>query len=280
MSRLHDLFGVEKPVIAMAHVPALPGSPRYERGSGLRRHVGRVAADVEHLLAGGVDGVMFCNEDDRPYSLELQPETLAAMAAIVAELRPTSVPFGVDILWNPMAAIALAKATGASFMREVITGAYEERHGRLGARCRGLRALPHRHRRRRRAGDGQHHAGVRFAARLADDCRARTVGRRVDADRRAVSSLDRWPGPSRTGTPSRRPRPRSARTLPVLMNTGAKIENIASVPGGGRWRRRRLRPEGRRADLEPGRSRSGDRLHGRGPPGAWRPRPAPRRARG
>ena len=71
----------------MAHVPALPGSPRYERGYGLRRHVEQVGADLEHLLAAGVDGVMFCNEDDRPYSLELQPETLAAMAALVAELR-------------------------------------------------------------------------------------------------------------------------------------------------------------------------------------------------
>ena len=51
------------------------------------------------------------------------------MAAVVRELRPTDRPFGVDILWDPMAAMALARATGASFMREVVTGAYESDMG-------------------------------------------------------------------------------------------------------------------------------------------------------
>ena len=33
-------------------------------------------------------------------------------------------PFGVDILWGPIAAISVAKATKASFIREIVTGAY------------------------------------------------------------------------------------------------------------------------------------------------------------
>lgn len=120
-----DLFSVPKPVIAMAHVPALPGTPRFRRGASVDELVERVRADLDHLLAAGVDAVMFCNEDDRPYRLHVGPEIPTTMAAIVAELKPRDRPFGVDVLWDPIAAMALARATGASFMREVVTGAYE-----------------------------------------------------------------------------------------------------------------------------------------------------------
>ena len=124
-----DLLAADKPVIAMAHVPALPGTPRHARGRPVDSLVESVRADLDHLLAGGVDAVLFCNEDDRPYRLTAAPETVATMARIVAELRPTDRPFGVDVLWDPMAAMAIAKATGASFIREVITGVYESDMG-------------------------------------------------------------------------------------------------------------------------------------------------------
>ena len=123
------LFDVAKPVIAMVHFPALPGSPRHERGMSLDELVERVGTDLHHLLAGGVDSVMFCNEDDRPYSLDVQLETVATMATVIGELRPRDRPFGVDVLWNPTSAMALAKATGAAFMREVVTGVYESDMG-------------------------------------------------------------------------------------------------------------------------------------------------------
>jgi uncharacterized protein len=124
-----QLFPVAKPVIAMVHFPALPGSPRHRRGTSLDELVERVGTDLRHLVSGGVDSVMFCNEDDRPYSLEVQLETVATMAAVIGQLRPRDQPFGVDVLWNPKSAVALAKATGASFMREVVTGVYESDMG-------------------------------------------------------------------------------------------------------------------------------------------------------
>ena len=124
-----DLFPVTKPVIAMAHFPALPGTPRFVRGTTVDELVERVRTDLGHLLAAGVDGVMFCNEDDRPYRLRVGAEIPATMAAIVAELKPRDQPFGVDILWDPQATMALARATGAAFMREVVTGVYESDMG-------------------------------------------------------------------------------------------------------------------------------------------------------
>jgi membrane complex biogenesis BtpA family protein len=124
-----DLFKVDKPVIAMAHLPALPGTPRYDREGGVDRIVEWVARDVAHLTAGGVDAIMYCNEDDRPYVFEAGTEQIAAMARVIAETRPAGIPFGVDFLWDPQAAMAVAHATGARFIREVLTGVYESDMG-------------------------------------------------------------------------------------------------------------------------------------------------------
>ncbi|MCC7359295.1 MAG: BtpA/SgcQ family protein [Anaerolineales bacterium] len=126
---LKDLFGVDKPVVAMAHVPALPGTPRYNGAAGVRGIVERMRADIEHLVAGGVNAIMFCNEDDRPYVFEAGLEQVAALARVVADLAPSTIPFGVDFLWDPMAAMAIAHATGATFIREVLTGVYESDMG-------------------------------------------------------------------------------------------------------------------------------------------------------
>lgn len=124
------LFGTAKPVIGMAHLLPLPGSPLYDRKAGVDGIVEAVARDVEALQAGGVDAVMFGNEGDRPYVLKAPPEALAAMAAIVARVSPmVKVPFGVDFLWDPVATVALAVATGAGFAREVFTGVYDSDMG-------------------------------------------------------------------------------------------------------------------------------------------------------
>jgi uncharacterized protein len=125
MSWLTELFGTAKPVIAMAHLGPLPGAPGFDRAGGMAKLIDEVMRDLEALQAGGVDAVMFGNEGDRPYLLEATPESLAAMAAVVAAVRPMlRVPFGVNYLWDPVASVALAVATGASFAREIFTGAY------------------------------------------------------------------------------------------------------------------------------------------------------------
>src|SRR5581483_7323513 len=91
--------------------------------------VDAVEADLATLLAAEFDAVMFCNEGDRPYALTAGPEGVAAMTRVVAELAPRDRPFGVDFLWDARAALAIAVATGASFIREVATGAYESDMG-------------------------------------------------------------------------------------------------------------------------------------------------------
>ena len=123
---LRDLLGVSKPIIAMLHLPALPGRPRHDRGAGLQPIIDAVARDLSALQDAGVDGLLFCNEADLPYQLGVAPEAVAAMAAVIGAIRgEISRPFGVNLVWDPVASIAVARATGASFVREVFTGVYE-----------------------------------------------------------------------------------------------------------------------------------------------------------
>src|SRR2546423_2963294 len=122
-SLLETLFGRSKPVIAMMHLPPLPGRPLYDSKGGMASMVDALRRDLDILQDGGVDGLLFCNEGDRPYSLHIDRAPIAAMAAVIGELRPhIRLPYGVDMLWDPMAALALAQAVRASFVREGFTG--------------------------------------------------------------------------------------------------------------------------------------------------------------
>jgi membrane complex biogenesis BtpA family protein len=114
-----------KTVVAMAHIGALPGSPLYDADGGMERLIDGVRADIEKLQAGGVDAIMFGNENDRPYELAAAAEAVAAMTAVVTAVKPMlTVPFGVNYLWDAYATVAIAAATGASFAREIFTGLF------------------------------------------------------------------------------------------------------------------------------------------------------------
>lgn len=136
MSWLKEVFGHEKAIIGMVHFPALPGTPLYDDGESLKPIMERVSHDVEVLQAGGIDGMMFCNENDRPYVMKVDPVVVAVMSRTIGELLPRiEVPFGVDVLWDPMAAIAIAKATGGQWVREVFTGTYDSDMGLWDTHC-------------------------------------------------------------------------------------------------------------------------------------------------
>jgi membrane complex biogenesis BtpA family protein len=86
--------------------------------------------DLLSLQNGGVDGVIFSNEFSLPYLTKVPIVTVATMARIIGELIPhIKVPFGVDVLWDPIATIDLAVATGAKFVREVFSGVYASDFG-------------------------------------------------------------------------------------------------------------------------------------------------------
>ena len=130
MTVIDELFGKSKAIIAMAHFPPMPGQPLHDSAGGIQALLDAVGRDVGVLARSGVDAVMFCNEGDRPYRTTVGPEVPAIMAAVITELkRDLPIPFGVDILWDPKAAIGLARAVGARFVREVFTGVYASDFG-------------------------------------------------------------------------------------------------------------------------------------------------------
>jgi len=116
------VFGKTKPIIGMVHIGALPGTPLFDPSLDL---VAAASADLVALQNAGFDAVMFGNENDRPYEFNVDTASTATMAAIIGQLKKDiTVPFGVNVLWDPMSSVALAAATGASFVREIFTGSY------------------------------------------------------------------------------------------------------------------------------------------------------------
>lgn len=130
MEWIKDTFGTHKPIIAMCHFRALPGDPYFESEGGMERVVELARQDLNGLQDGGVDAVMFSNEFSLPYLTKVRPETVASMARIIGELKSDiKLPYGVNVLWDPIASIDLAVATGAKFIREIMTGVYASDFG-------------------------------------------------------------------------------------------------------------------------------------------------------
>ncbi|SNX54667.1 BtpA/SgcQ family protein [Thermoanaerobacterium sp. RBIITD] len=136
MNWVKELFGTNKPIIAMCHLRPLPGDPGYDKHGGMQKIVDEARKDLIALQDGGVDAVMFSNEFSMPYLTKVHTVTVACMARIIGELyKDITVPFGVNVLWDPIKSLDLAAATGAKFIREVFTGVYASDFGLWNTNC-------------------------------------------------------------------------------------------------------------------------------------------------
>lgn len=127
---IKELYGTEKPIIAMCHMLPMPGDPYYDEKGGMEKVIEAARSDLRHLQEGGVDAVLFSNEFSLPYLTKVETHTTAAMARVIGELMSDiKIPFGVNVLWDPLASVDLAAATGAGFIREIISGVYASDFG-------------------------------------------------------------------------------------------------------------------------------------------------------
>lgn len=217
-----------KTVIGMAHLPALPGAPGYDADGGIERLIERTAADVAALQEGGIDAIMFGNEDDRPYVLAAPPEGLATMAAVIAAVKPAlTVPFGVNYLWDAVASVALGVATGARFVREIFVGVYAADMGLW--QPNGAEAL------RLRAGAGREDMTLLFNinAEFATALDTRPIAVRAQsAVMSAKAEVICVSGPM-TGQPAAQSDLAAVKQalpeVPVLANTGVTAETVEEV---------------------------------------------------
>ncbi len=225
MSWTDDLFGTVKPIIAMCHLRALPGDPQYDRARGIEWVVEQARSDLDALQSGGVDAVMFSNEWSVPYLTTVETITVASMARIIGELGPSiRVPFGVNVLWDPMASIDLAVATGARFVREIFTGAYASDFGIWNTACGEV--VRHQH-----AVGGQ---GIRLIFNIVPEAAAYLAGREPEdiarstvfntqPDALCVSGITA--GAQTSIETLRRVKGAVPETV-VLANTGVRLENV------------------------------------------------------
>jgi len=227
-SPLDELFpDVDKPVIGMVHFPPLPGTPLYDEQGGLKAILDRIEHDIAALVSGGVDGLLFCNEGDRPYQLKVGPEAVAVMTRGITQFVPPGKTFGVDVLWDPYAAIAVAMATGASFVREVFTGTFESDMGLWAPDAADIR----RYHRRISA---QH---IKLFYNTTPEF-ASPIGKRAPADMAVsavVSSLADTilvSGPAAGSNPAldvvSQVRAAVPKHVPVLVNTGVNENNVTA----------------------------------------------------
>ncbi len=223
---LDAIFGKKKPIIAMAHFLPLPGTPLYDPNLGVKGIVDSMREDVKKLLDNGVDGILFCNEGDRPYALKADFEAVAVMSHVITELAPRDHPFGVDFLWDPKAPLAVALATGASFVREVFTGVYESDMGLWQPDAAAM--LRYRH----NIGADQVKVFYNVTPEFASSLGTRSIAERAWSA--VVSSLADAilvSGPMAGSEPNfdwlKQASESVKGKVPVLLNTGAKKENIA-----------------------------------------------------
>ena len=122
---MKELFGVDKPIIAMLHLDPLPGDPRFHYGDRMEQVVDHARADLRALQDGGVDGILISNEFSLPYERNMRFVTPAAMARVIGELKSEiRLPYGVDCISDGMATIELAAAVDAQFVRGTFSGVY------------------------------------------------------------------------------------------------------------------------------------------------------------
>lgn len=112
------LLGSIKPIVAMIHVDALPGTPAC--AGTLARAIERAVREAQLFERHGADALLIENMHDVPYlNGAVGPEITAAMTAIGAAVRAASgLPIGVQILAAAnREALAVALAIDAAFVR-------------------------------------------------------------------------------------------------------------------------------------------------------------------
>ena len=121
---LEKLFNVNKPVIGMVHLHAMPTDPKYDVNKGLEEVITAAEKDIVALQEGGIDGLLFCNEFSIPYTKNVKPITVACYASIVGQLKKIiKVPFGITCASSAKCTYDIAVATKADFVRTHIHGA-------------------------------------------------------------------------------------------------------------------------------------------------------------
>lgn len=111
-------FVLNKSIIGMIHVDALPGTPKY--AGNMAAIVAKAKQEAQIFAEHGIDAIAIENMHDTPYvNKKVGPEITAAMAVVANEVRHAcKLPCGIQILASANCdALAVALAADLSFVR-------------------------------------------------------------------------------------------------------------------------------------------------------------------
>lgn len=229
---LAETFGSTTPLIGMVHLPPLPGAPRFD---GDRKQLRSEAlTDALALVEADFDALLVENYGDAPYYPDDVPKhVVAELTATVRELGiAMDRPFGVNVLRNdPRAAVAVAAATGGSFVRvNVHTGARATDQGNIEGRAHETLRLRDRL-----------DADVAILADVAVKHSAGLDGRPLDVVARETVDRGQADGLVVSGAETGRPpaderlqtvldgRDDATRDVPVFVGSGLTAENASEL---------------------------------------------------
>ena len=207
----------------MLHLQPLAGSVGYER-KGTKPIIDAALRDLYALESGGVDALFVENLGDAPYAKTAPVETVAMMATIVHTLiERAHIPIGVNVLRNDgLAAMAIAAATGASFVRvNVFCGVAFTDQGTIEGQARNLHWL------QRDLGTETlilADVHVKHAAHLTTLEEAALDASRNMPHALIVSGI----GTGRRTAPEDLQSVKGIASLPVLVGSGVRIDNVAT----------------------------------------------------
>lgn len=226
-----DGLTLDRTLIGMVHVGALPGTPRHE--APIEHLAAQASIEARVLLDAGFDAVLIENMHDRPYvhGDRLGPEIVAGMTRVGVEVASTSdSPLGVQILsGGNRQALAVALAIGAAFIRcENFVYAHVADEGLLAEAEAGALL-------RERKRIGAEHVAILADIKKKHASHAITADISIEdaahaaaffgADALVVTGA--WTG--QPADPDDARRAREASGLPVVIGSGVTAENIAAM---------------------------------------------------
>lgn len=131
-------------IICMVQTLPLPGSFR-NRGEGIGEILDRAMEEARLLYSCGIRNIILQNMGDMPVKQQSSPETIAYLTVVGSHLRREypDMELGVLVNWDGVAALSVADAIGADYVRveHLYTGAEVTSAGILQAQCCEITAL-------------------------------------------------------------------------------------------------------------------------------------------
>lgn len=135
---MNNVFFPDSTVLSMIQPNPLPGSYRHDNET-IDEIVYHALKETEMVQENGFDGIILQNMNDMPIKQVSRPEAIGYMTRIGYEIRKNfpDLVLGVLVNWDGVAALSVADAIGADFVRveHLFTGANVTSAGILQAQC-------------------------------------------------------------------------------------------------------------------------------------------------